>query len=48
MASSRIFPSSKHNLSSEIMANNGKEYELFVARIQQSILNAENITTQKT
>lgn len=29
------------------MANTGKEYELFVASLQQAILNAENITTQK-
>jgi len=29
------------------MVNNGKEYELFVAKIQQALLNAENITTQK-
>jgi len=29
------------------MANNGKEYELFVASLQQALLNAENITTQK-
>jgi hypothetical protein len=29
------------------MANNGREYELFVAGIQQALLDAENITTQK-
>nr|WP_200874421.1 hypothetical protein [Ferrovum myxofaciens] len=29
------------------MANNGKEYELFVSSLQQALLNAENITTQK-
>lgn len=29
------------------MANTGKEYELFVANLQQALLNAENITTQK-
>ena len=29
------------------MANNGKEYEIFVANLQQTILDAENITTQK-
>ena len=29
------------------MANTGKEYEQFVAGIQQALLNAENITTQK-
>jgi hypothetical protein len=29
------------------MANNGKEYELFVANLQQALLNAENITLQK-
>lgn len=29
------------------MANTGKEYEQFVASIQQALLNAENITTQK-
>lgn len=29
------------------MANTGKEYELFVAKLQQALLNAETITTQK-
>lgn len=29
------------------MHNNGKEYELFVADLQQALLNAENITLQK-
>lgn len=29
------------------MANTGKEYEIFVASLQQALLNAENITTQK-
>lgn len=29
------------------MANTGKEYELFVANLQQALLNAETITTQK-
>ncbi len=29
------------------MANTGKEYELFVVNLQQALLNAENITTQK-
>lgn len=29
------------------MANTGKEYELFVAQLQQALLNAEAITTQK-
>jgi len=29
------------------MTNNGKDYELFVAKLQQALLNAENITTQK-
>lgn len=29
------------------MTNTGKEYEQFVASIQQALLNAENITTQK-
>jgi hypothetical protein len=29
------------------MTNTGKEYEKFVASIQQALLNAENITTQK-
>lgn len=29
------------------MHNNGKEYETFVASLQQALLNAENITTQK-
>lgn len=29
------------------MANKGKEYELFVAKLQQALLNAETITTQK-
>lgn len=29
------------------MANTGREYELFVASLQQAILDAENITTQK-
>ena len=29
------------------MANMGKEYEIFVAKLQQALLNAENITTQK-
>lgn len=29
------------------MANTGKEYELFVAKLQQALLNAEAITTQK-
>lgn len=29
------------------MNNDGKEYELFVAKLQQALLNAENITTQK-
>lgn len=30
------------------MANAGKEYELFVANLQQALLNAENVTTQKS
>ncbi len=29
------------------MVNKGKEYELFVAKLQQALINAENITTQK-
>lgn len=29
------------------MANNGKDYELFVANLQQALLNAEQVTTQK-
>ncbi|WP_198006828.1 restriction endonuclease [Limnobacter sp. MED105] len=29
------------------MANTGKEYEMFVGNLQQALLNAENITTQK-
>lgn len=29
------------------MANTGKEYEIFVANLQQALLNAETITTQK-
>ncbi len=29
------------------MVNTGQEYELFVAKLQQALLNAENITTQK-
>lgn len=29
------------------MANDGKQYELFVASLQQALLNAENVTTQK-
>jgi hypothetical protein len=29
------------------MTNTGKQYELFVAKLQQALLNAENITTQK-
>ena len=29
------------------MANTGKEYEFFVANLQQALLNAETITTQK-
>ena len=29
------------------MANDGKQYELFVASLQQALLNTENITTQK-
>lgn len=30
------------------MYNNGKEYELFVARLQQALLHADQITTQST
>lgn len=29
------------------MANDGKQYELFVANLQQALLDAENVTTQK-
>lgn len=29
------------------MANNGKDYELFVANLHQALLNAEHVTTQK-
>lgn len=29
------------------MANNGKEYELFVANLQQALFNSESVTTQK-